>query len=225
MTSPPLIIVFSPFLLAVIICQADDLIKSVAISMMNPDKFPLYVTTHETKGTNFQCLHYMCLRPNKPLCRGCFWYSNCLGDKKCVTQWCGDAHFFKELQLSPCCQDFTSIPQDEKKVPLPHRCCVIDEGKRAILVPRLENATSEDSFKLNLEDNKQAKCQLLDYGFTEKIRSCQVYAIPTTTTTTTSNPISSPDKSLPSLGGDNTVHQSADLILVVCACVLMTPFL
>ena len=124
-----------------------------------------------------------------------------------------------------CCQDFTSITQDEKGVPLPHRCCMIGEGKRAILVPRLDNATSENIVKLNLGDNKQASCQHLDYGFMEKIRHCQVYAIPTTTTTTTSNPISSPDKSLPSIGGDNTVHQSADLILVVCASVLTTTLL
>ena len=214
MSGLTLIIAVFPFLLVVITCQVDDLITSVATSMMDSEKVP-----------DFQCLQYMCLQPNQPLCRGCFWFSDCLGDKKCVTQWCGDANFFKELQLSPCCQDFTSIPQDEKKVPLPHRCCMIDEGKRAILVPRLENATSEDSFKLNLEDNKQAKCQLLEYGFTEKIRHCQIYAIPTTTTTTTGNPISSPNKKPPSIGGDNTIHQSADLILVVCTSVLTTTFL
>ena len=225
MTGPTLIIAFSPFLLVVITCQADDLINSVATSTMNPEKFPLCVNTYETKGTDFRCLQYMCLRPDKPLCRGCFWFSDCLGDKQCVTHWCGDVNFFKELQLSPCCQDFTSIPQDEKEVPLPHRCCMIGEGKRAILVPRLENATSESSFKMNLGDKKQAKCQLLKYGFTEKIRHCQIYAIPTTTTTTTGNPISSPDKKLPSIGGDNTIHQSADLILVVCTSVLTTTFL
>ena len=74
---------------------------------------------------------------------------------------------------------------------------------------------------MNLGDTKQAECQLLKYGFTEKIRHCQV-AI---STTSTGNPISLPDKKLPSIGGDNTIHQSADLILVVCTSVLTTTFL
>ena len=79
MTSPPLIIAFSPFLLAVINCQADDPIKSVATSMTNPDKFPLCLTKHETKGTNFQCLHYMCLPWRKTTI-----FRNCQENMECL---------------------------------------------------------------------------------------------------------------------------------------------
>ena len=65
MNSPSLIIAFSPFLLAVINCQADDSIKSFETSRTDPKIFPLCLTEHETKGTNFQCLHYMCLPTRK----------------------------------------------------------------------------------------------------------------------------------------------------------------
>ena len=205
MTGPTIIAVMFPLLLVVITCQVDDLITSGATLVMDPEKV----------GTDFRCLQYMCLQSNQPLCRGCFWFSDCLGDKKCVTKWCGDTNFFKELQLSPCCQDFSLISQ--------HRCCMIDGGKRAILV-RMENATSEDSFGLDLNDANQAKCQFLEHGLTVTIRHCEISFPTTTTTTTVSKPVVMTDKKLPSISGGNTIHQSIDLILVVCLSVFMTIF-
>ena len=65
MNSPSLIIAFSPFLLAVINCQADDSIKSFETSKTDPKIFPLCLTDHKTQGTDFQCLHYMCLPTRK----------------------------------------------------------------------------------------------------------------------------------------------------------------
>ena len=65
MNSPSLLIAFSPFLLAVINCQADDSINSLETSRTDPKIFPLCLTYHVTQGTDFQCLHYMCLPTRK----------------------------------------------------------------------------------------------------------------------------------------------------------------
>ena len=119
-----------------------------------------------------------------------------------------------------CCQDFTSITHDGKGEPLPHRCCKMGEGKMAILVPRLNNVTSEDIIKRNLGNNKQASCQHLDYGFMEKIKFCQIHA-----TNISSDPVPLTDRSLLSITGITTVHQTADLPLVICTSVVMTSFL
>ena len=203
------IIAIFPFVLVVITCQDDDVITSGATSMMNSEKV----------GTDFRCLQYVCLQSNQPLCRGCFWFSDCLGDKKCVTKWCGDATFFKELQLFPNCQDFSPIPQDETEIPFFHRCCTIGRGKRAILV-QWDNVTLENSFKQNSEDSQKSKCQILEYVSTMKIRHCQVPIVPVVTTTATNTLMSSSDKKFSSIGGGNTLHQSY-LILVVCISVFI----
>ena len=92
-------------------------------------------------------------------------------------------------------------------------------------MPWIDNATSENIVKLNPGDNKQASCQHLDYGFMEKIKYCQIHAIPTTTTNITSDPVPLTDRSLPSISGITTVHQTADLPLVICTSVVMTSFL
>ena len=110
---------------------------------------------------------------------------------------------------------------------------MIGEGKRAILVPRLNNVTSEDIIKRNLGNNKQASCQHLDYGFMEKIKYCQIHAIPThaipthaiLTPNISSGSVPLTDRSLPSISGITTIHQSADLPLVTCTSVIMTSFL
>ena len=184
-----------PLLLVVITCQVDDLITSGATLVMDPEKV----------GTDFWCLQYMCLQSNQPLCRGCFWFSDCLGDKKCVTKWCGDATFFKELQLFPNCQDFSPIPQDETEIPFFHRCCTIGRGKRAILV-QWDNVTLENSFKQNSEDSQKSKCRILEYVSTMKIRHCQVAIVPVVTTTAPDT--SSSDKQFSSINGGTTLYQS-----------------
>ena len=97
---------------------------------------------------------------------------------------------------------------------------MIGEGKRAILVPRLKNVTSENIVKMDLGNNKQASCQHLDYGFMEKIKYCQIHA-----TNISSDPVPLTDRSLPSISGITTVHQTADLPLVICTSVVMTSFL
>ena len=82
-----LIIAMFPFVLVVIICQNDDVTTSGATAISNSDEV----------GIDYHCLQYVC-QPNPHLCRGCFWVSKCLGGQICVTKWCGDAAFFKELQ-------------------------------------------------------------------------------------------------------------------------------
>ena len=199
-----LIIAMFPFVLVVVMCQNDDVITSGATSMMNSEKV----------GTDFRCLQYVC-QSNQLLCRGCFWVSKCLGDQICVTKWCGDATFFKELQLFPNCQDFSPIPQDETEIPFFHRCCTIGRGKRAILV-QWDNVTLENRFEQKSEDI--SKCQILEYVSTLKIRHCQVAIGPVVTTTAPNT--SSSDKQFSSISGGTTLHQSY-LSVVIFMSVIM----
>ena len=113
-----------------------------------------------------------------------------------------------------CCQDFASTTHDGTGGPLPHRCCKMGGGKIAILVPRFENTTSENFIKRNLGNNEQALCHYIDYGLLETIKYCHIH-------TTISN-ISSAPANLTDRSGITTVHQTADLTLVICTSVIVT---
>ena len=148
-----------PFVLAAILCQNDDITTSGATTISNSREV----------GIDYHCLQYVC-QSNQLLCRGCFWVSKCWGDQICITKWCGDSPFFKEIQVVPNCQDFSSNSQDETEIPDFHRCCTIGRGERASLI-QWENVTLESKFEQKPEDTY--KCQILEYGPALKIELCQ----------------------------------------------------
>ena len=193
-----------PFVLAAILCQNDDITTSGATTISNSREV----------GIDYHCLQYVC-QSNQLLCRGCFWVSKCWGDQICITKWCGDSPFFKEIQVVPNCQDFSSNSQDETEIPDFHRCCTIGRGERASLV-QWENVTLENRFEQKSEDI--SKCQILEYVSTLKIRHCQVAIGPVVTTTAPNT--SSSDKQFLSISGGTTLHQSY-LSVVIFMSVIM----